>query len=100
METFCLFTLRSMMNDSTGGKQIGGRHYKSMGIQPIDYAEANKMTPTEFSVVKYVTRHRHKDGWTDLEKAYHFLDMLALREYGVEVTMEYRILEKDKGGHV
>jgi hypothetical protein len=77
------------MNDSTGGIQHGGDHYKSMGIQPIDYAEENKLTATEFSVVKYVTRHRHKAGMVDLKKAFHFLQMLAKRYYGTDVHVTY-----------
>lgn len=77
------------MNDSTGGIQHGGDHYKAMGIQPIDYAEENKLTATEFSVVKYVSRHRHKAGMEDLKKAFHFLQMLARRYYNFDVDVQF-----------
>ncbi len=77
------------MIDSTGGSQEGGSHYKGFPIQPIDYAEENKLTATEFSIVKYVTRHRTKNGLEDLKKAMHFLQMLFFRFYGIRVYVEY-----------
>lgn len=56
--------------------QIGGNHYKKCPIQPIVYAHKNKIGPCEFSIIKYVTRWRDKDGIKDLEKARHCIDML------------------------
>jgi hypothetical protein len=77
------------LRDSTGGIQHGGDHYKRFPIQPVDYGEENKLTPSEYSVTKYVTRHRFHSGMKDLRKAFHFLQMLARRYYGVEVTITY-----------
>jgi hypothetical protein len=84
------------MHDSTGGIQHGGDHYKGMPIQPIDYAEENKLTATEFSVVKYVSRHRFKGGMDDLTKAFDFLQMLARRYYGTDVHVTYHNPAKDE----
>lgn len=61
--------------------QIGGNHYKDKPIQPVQYAMANKLGPCEFSVVKYVTRHKEKNGRQDIEKAIHFLQILLAAEY-------------------
>lgn len=61
--------------------QIGGSHYKDKPIQPVQYAMANKLGPCEFSVVKYVTRHKEKNGRQDIEKAIHFLQILLATEY-------------------
>lgn len=66
--------------------QIGGDHYKSMKIQPIEYAMANKLNPCEFNVVKYVSRHRNKNGVQDLVKAKHMIDVLIALEYPAEAT--------------
>src|SRR5690606_14955013 len=77
------------MKDSTGGIQQGGDHYKAFPIQPIDYAEENKLTATEFSIVKYVSRHRFKNGLEDLKKALHFMQMLIFRYYGEAVSITY-----------
>lgn len=56
--------------------QIGGTHYKSKGIQPVEYCMANDIGFMEGSVIKYVTRWKDKGGVQDLMKARHFLDML------------------------
>lgn len=55
--------------------QVGGDHYKT-GIQHWDYVVANDMPYLEAQVVKYVTRHKKKNGMQDLQKARHFLDKL------------------------
>jgi hypothetical protein len=56
--------------------QISGGHYKDKPIQPWDYIAANGLGYFEGNVVKYVTRHRDKDGVEDLRKARHYLDKL------------------------
>lgn len=64
------------MDDTPLKTQIGGDHYKSKGIQPVEYCMANDIGFMEGSVIKYVTRWKDKGGVQDLEKARHFLDML------------------------
>lgn len=61
-------------------QQVGGSHYKSLAIQPVEYAMANGIGFMEGSVIKYVTRWRDKGGLADLRKARHFLDMLIANE--------------------
>jgi hypothetical protein len=56
--------------------QIGGRHYKKLSIQPVEYIHANNIPYFEGNVIKYVTRWRDKGGMEDLEKARHYLDLL------------------------
>lgn len=56
--------------------QVGGDHYRSMPIQPIEYIHANNLGFAEGCVVKYVSRWKSKNGIADLEKARHFLDLL------------------------
>jgi len=77
------------LQDSTGGVQHGGSHYRDFAIQPIDYAEANKLTPTQFSLVKYASRFLKAKGMLDLKKLIHFAQMAALRHYGVRVEVTY-----------
>jgi hypothetical protein len=62
--------------------QEGGAHYKSMKIQPIEYIHANGLGFCEGAIVKYVSRHRSKNGKEDLLKARHFIDLLIDLEYG------------------
>jgi hypothetical protein len=69
-------------NESALKKQVGGNHYKKLAIQPMEYAMKNHLDPLQFSIIKYVTRFRDKDGKIDLKKAQHCLDMLIELEYG------------------
>jgi Protein of unknwon function (DUF3310) len=56
--------------------QIGGAHYKTRAIQPIEYCHKNRLGPCESAVVKYVTRWQDKGGIQDLDKAIHYLQLL------------------------
>ncbi len=56
--------------------QEGGSHYKQMAIQPIQYIMANNIGYIEGNVIKYVSRHKNKNGIEDLKKARHYLDIL------------------------
>ncbi len=61
--------------------QEGGNHYKDLAIQPIEYCFHNNIPFIESGVVKYVTRHRFKNGVEDINKAIHLLEMLKELEY-------------------
>lgn len=63
-------------------QQVGGDHYRSMAIQPVEFAHANGLGYCEAAVVKYVSRYKSKNGKADLEKARHFIDLLIELEYG------------------
>lgn len=60
--------------------QVGGDHYKSKAIQPVEYIHANGLGFCEGNVIKYVTRWKDKNGLKDLEKARHYLDILIQLE--------------------
>ena len=61
-------------------KQEGGTHYKQFAIQPAEFIQRNKLNWYEGNVVKYITRHRYKNGKEDVLKAMHYLEM-QLAEY-------------------
>ena len=65
-------------------KQIGGGHYRSGAIQPVQYIEANTLGFLEGCVVKRVTRHDRDGGKgrQDIEKAIHELQLLLELRYG------------------
>lgn len=52
--------------------QVAGDHYRTMAVQPIEAATAQRFDPCAFSILKYVTRHRRKSGREDVLKAKHF----------------------------
>lgn len=61
--------------------QVGGSHYKDMAIQPVEFCQKNGLNYCESNVVKYVCRHRSKNGRQDIEKAIHYLQLLLEMEY-------------------
>jgi hypothetical protein len=61
---------------SANQQQIGGEHYMNKKIQPWDFIAANDLGYLEGCVVKYVSRHKEKNGIEDLAKARHYLDKL------------------------
>lgn len=72
------------MTDQTAlSTQVGGNHYKSLAIQPIEYCQRNGLNYCESNVIKYVPRHRHKGGAQDILKAIHNLQLLLELEYQI-----------------
>ena len=61
-------------------RQISGSHYKTMKIQPLEYALENDLGVCEHAVIKYVSRWREKGGVDDLRKAIHYCEILIERE--------------------
>jgi len=64
--------------------QVGGNHYRDFAIQPSAYCQLNKLNWCEANVVKYVSRHRFKNGAEDIDKAIHYLNLLKQIEYGTK----------------
>ena len=62
-------------------KQVGGTHYENCGIQPIEYIHANHLNFDEGSVVKYVSRHRNKNGAEDIMKMIQYGTFILKDEY-------------------
>ena len=62
-------------------KQIGGKHYQNFSIQPSKFVIENELLFPEGNVIKYICRHRFKNGKEDLEKAVHFIEMIIERDY-------------------
>ena len=67
-------------------KQIGGSHYKKMKIQPTKFVIENELLFPEGNVIKYICRHRFKNGKEDLLKAIHFIEMIIERDYSKTET--------------
>jgi len=64
-------------------RQVGGDHYKTCKIQPVDYIVENNLTFLEGNVVKYITRHRRKgEGANDIEKVIHYCELILEKDYG------------------
>lgn len=57
-------------------QQVGGMHYKSMKIQPVEFILANELGFCEGNVVKYICRYKQKAGVQDLRKVIHYAELL------------------------
>lgn len=70
--------------------QVGGEHYKSAKIQPVQYIEANDIKFLEGCVIKRCTRHDKPTGKgrEDIEKAIHELQLLLELRYGSKGLIE------------
>lgn len=74
------------MRENNG--QIGGDHYKKCGIEPVEYIHANGLDFNEGSIVKYITRHRRKNGVEDIRKIIDYCNIILELDYGIKRTIE------------
>lgn len=77
------------MSNNPYTHQEAGTHYVNMGMQPFHFAMVNGWDAGAFSILKYISRHRTKNGLEDLKKARHFVD---LRQAEITATLEPRIV--------
>ena len=62
-------------------KQVGGEHYKQYAIQPAQFALANGLDYAQSNAIKYIVRHKDKNGVQDLDKAIHYVELLKAHHY-------------------
>lgn len=65
-------------------RQEGGKHYKEMVIQPIEFTHKNKLNFCQGNIIKYTCRYKNKNGIEDLKKVIHYAELLIELEYGKE----------------
>ena len=64
-------------------EQVGGKHYRTMKIQPAEFINENKLLFAEGNAIKYICRHSAKGKEQDIRKAIHYLEMILERDYNV-----------------
>ena len=62
-------------------KQVGGKHYRNMKIQPAEFINENKLLFAEGNAINYICRHSIKGKEEDVRKAIHYLEMILERDY-------------------
>lgn len=65
--------------------QVGGNHYKTYKIQPIEFMMANNLDACQSNIIKYVCRCYQKNGLQDLLKAKHYIDLLIQLKFSDEI---------------
>ena len=68
--------------------QQGGDHYRKCSIEPVEYIHANDLDFNEGSIVKYITRHRRKNGAEDIQKIKDYCDIILELDYGIKRSLE------------
>lgn len=74
--TFTQVCLEPIKSHSALSTQVGGSHYQ-MPIQPMEFAMTQMYDFATSSILKYVSRHRQKNGRQDIEKALHIVELRA-----------------------
>ncbi len=62
--------------------QEGGSHYRDMAIQPVEFIHANGLDFFQGNVIKYISRHKVKNGAQDVRKALHYCQLILELQYG------------------
>ena len=75
------------MKKDTYKKQIGGSHYRDMGIQPSEFINKNNIPFAEGNAIKYLCRHKQKGQREDLLKAIHYCEMAIERDYSDDTEL-------------
>jgi len=60
-------------------EQVGGSHYKTLKIQPVEFILANQLGFCEGSIIKYTCRYKQKGGIEDLKKVIHYAELLIAK---------------------
>jgi hypothetical protein len=74
--------LVNIRNATALDKQVGGKHYSDMSIQPVVFITQNDLGFLEGNIIKYVCRHHAKNGAEDIKKAIHYCELLLQTKYG------------------
>lgn len=69
------------LSNNAWDKQVGGEHYKQYAIQPAKFALANGLDYAQSNAIKYIVRHKDKNGVQDLDKAIHYIELLKQHHY-------------------
>jgi hypothetical protein len=63
-------------------RQVGGNHYMNFAIMPIEYISKNNLDFLEGNIIKYISRHKHKNGAEDIKKVIHYAELILEIQYG------------------
>ena len=75
-------TLNNTCKQTALDVQVEGNHYKTMKVQPVEFIHANSVPYMEGNVIKYISRHKSKNGAADVRKALHYCQLILELEYG------------------
>ena len=65
-----------------------------MPIQPTEFIFKNGIPFIEGNIIKYVTRHREKNGAEDILKAIHYLELILEYDYNESDILPTRLRQE------
>ena len=68
--------------------------YYQKGIETTDYIVSHSMNYLEGNIIKYVTRHRQKNGAEDILKAIHYLELILEYDYNESDILQKRLRQE------
>lgn len=74
--------------------QVGGGHYIKQAITPRQYVNANSIPFDEANAIKYLSRHRDKNGVEDALKALHYTALMLEDHYKVDISLINQFLQQ------
>lgn len=72
---------RRKKQDNPLDRQVGGDHYLAK-VQHVEFCQENQLGWCESAAIKYLIRHRRKNGAEDVKKAIHYVEFLIAINYG------------------
>ena len=75
-------------------KQVGGDHYRTKAMQSVELWAALNLNGFQASIVKYITRHKEKNGAADIDQAEHFFELAG--ETGADLRAQTDVPVKAK----
>ena len=57
--------------------QVGGKHYKTLKMQPAELCALDNLNGFQLSIIKYVSRYKSKNVLEDLNKILHWANLGA-----------------------
>lgn len=75
-----LDNIRKAARDANKSHEVGGSHYK-MAIEPWDFIYANHIPFDESCIIKYVCRHKQKNGAEDIKKIISYAKHILKTQY-------------------
>ena len=64
------------------GGQLNNQADGNFEIMPIEYISKNKLDFLEGNIIKYISRHKKKNGAEDIRKVIHYAELILELEYG------------------
>lgn len=75
--------IRKFAHNREDNIEVGGQHYQT-AIQPWDFIYANHIPFDEGCAIKYLCRHKNKNGAEDIKKAISYCKHILKTQYGID----------------